>query len=237
MVIWRWVNLRLLAKWWWRFKTELEKLWRRTVLALHDSIRMPDFIPCKSIISGTWKNIGSIDTILLERDIYLRRLMKEVLGNGLSLRFWVDKWTGDRPLAELFPALYDLESSKSCCTADRMNQSGDNIDINWEWKRPQLGLACTSTKYGESGQKGDPGGFSIMPTLQRVSGISVSLTFFFFCSSYDLTGCLILVRYTTNLCLRNKGSVGALPVCRWVLKEEGSNQSYSDVRFVVHMEG
>ncbi|KAL8265324.1 hypothetical protein R6Q59_023454 [Mikania micrantha] len=128
------MNLALLAKWWWRYKTEPEKLWRRVIDAIHVSIRVPEFMPCKNIISGTWKNITKVDSRLSDCNIPLRRLIKGVVGDGCSISFWLDTWVGEHPLAEAYPILFDMEAVKSCSVADRIRWVGGNIQFNWSWE-------------------------------------------------------------------------------------------------------
>lgn len=52
------LNLSLLAKWQWRFKNEEDRLWRKTLLALHKG-KNEQFIPKKSNATGVWKSICS----------------------------------------------------------------------------------------------------------------------------------------------------------------------------------
>ncbi|XP_022020058.1 uncharacterized protein LOC110920132 [Helianthus annuus] len=52
-------NLAMLAKWWWRFETEKEVLWRRVVWAIHHNPRAWSDISVKIYVPGPWKNIIS----------------------------------------------------------------------------------------------------------------------------------------------------------------------------------
>ncbi|PWA92673.1 reverse transcriptase domain, Reverse transcriptase zinc-binding domain protein [Artemisia annua] len=45
---------------------------------------------------------------------------EEKIGNGVSTRFWVDTWCGDRPLKLQYPRIYMLDNDRSCNVANRL---------------------------------------------------------------------------------------------------------------------
>ncbi|XP_022023738.1 uncharacterized protein LOC110924000 [Helianthus annuus] len=53
------------------------------------------------------------------------------LGRGDKSLFWLDRWAGNRPLNELFPNLYAIESEKRCRVLDRYKLNQGNIE--WFW--------------------------------------------------------------------------------------------------------
>nr|XP_043624274.1 uncharacterized protein LOC122595871 [Erigeron canadensis] len=53
------------------------------------------------------------------------------IGNGASIRFWIDRWIGDNPLCNTFPDLFKLERRKDCYIKDRC--TGNGLFSQWEW--------------------------------------------------------------------------------------------------------
>jgi hypothetical protein len=58
-----------------------------------------------------------------------------VLGNGSSIRFWEDKWLGDRPLAVQYPLLYNIVRHKDQMVAHTFA----TILLNIEFRRSLIG--------------------------------------------------------------------------------------------------
>jgi hypothetical protein len=58
-----------------------------------------------------------------------------VLGNGSSIRFWEDKWLGDRPLAVQYPSLYNIVRHKDQMVAHTFA----TILLNIEFRRSLIG--------------------------------------------------------------------------------------------------
>lgn len=52
------------------------------------------------------------------------------LGNRELIRFWADKWLGDKPFEMDFPELFETALRQDVCIAD----CGTWSDINWQWK-------------------------------------------------------------------------------------------------------
>ncbi|XP_022026490.1 uncharacterized protein LOC110927176 [Helianthus annuus] len=123
------VNLALLAKWCWRFKTEKENLWVKVVGAIHSGDSAWDFLPSRKAIGGVWCNIASLLKKPIVENFPIRKFLRGVVGSGESIFFWLDPWLFDIPLKEKFPDLFKLELVKNCSVSDRI--SGDGV---WLWK-------------------------------------------------------------------------------------------------------
>ncbi|KAM0025801.1 putative reverse transcriptase zinc-binding domain-containing protein [Helianthus debilis subsp. tardiflorus] len=67
-------NYAMLAKWWWRFKENPNQLWAAVVGAIHKKTGSvdPPFVPLKKTITGTWKDIGSVEVALEKIGINLK---------------------------------------------------------------------------------------------------------------------------------------------------------------------
>ncbi|KAF5754385.1 putative RNA-directed DNA polymerase [Helianthus annuus] len=131
-------NLAMLSKWWWRFKTDKEGLWRRVVWAIHHNSRSWTSIPAKVSVAGSWKQIVGIRAQLDRVGIHLSDSIWCKIGCGSKSSFWLDYWIGNKPLYCEFPLLFALERDKLCLVSDRVGWGADSVILNWSWKRPVM---------------------------------------------------------------------------------------------------
>ncbi|KAJ0471319.1 putative RNA-directed DNA polymerase [Helianthus annuus] len=131
-------NLAMLAKWWWRFKTEKSGLWRRVIWAIHHKSRAWNDIPTKNSVGGPWKSICGINSTLLEANVDLKGAISAVVGNGQNTQFWLDYWVEPGPLYLQFPDLFKEELHKDCLVADRWIVEGSGPVPNWAWTNTTL---------------------------------------------------------------------------------------------------
>ncbi|KAJ0910635.1 putative RNA-directed DNA polymerase [Helianthus annuus] len=132
------INIALLTKWWWRFKTEENALWRRVICSLHHSNRSWPFLPFANNLTGTWNVIAKLDNILAKSNIKLPNLIVGKLGNGGKIRFWLDSWIGSQPLKEVFPRLFALAKEKGILVKQCFEVTEGRLFWKWSWKRTQL---------------------------------------------------------------------------------------------------
>ncbi|KAJ0755575.1 putative RNA-directed DNA polymerase [Helianthus annuus] len=128
-------NLAMLAKWWWRFKTQDNGLWRRVIWAIHHNSRSWSAIPAKISIPGQWKQIINIQHHLTRKGIDLQKEIRVSVGNGSNTLFWLDLWLGNEPLYMSFPSLFRIEKNKLCKVAERVVWIGGARQFCWEWVR------------------------------------------------------------------------------------------------------
>ena len=106
-------NVAFLFKWWWRYASEEDSLWRRVVQSIHneDQAALPSWSLSK--ILGPWQ---SIKKLLLEKKhtakVFLQDLQLSV-GSGTRIRFWEDQWVGKFSLKDKFPSLYSISSQQT----------------------------------------------------------------------------------------------------------------------------
>ncbi|XP_021980589.1 uncharacterized protein LOC110876737 [Helianthus annuus] len=124
-------NKALMIKWLICFKNEPSSLWARLISVIHAGGRCHSFIPLKSSIGGVWKSLINLGRISQNQPLNVQERMVLRMGNGKKALFWLDIWAGDRPLRDLFPNLYDLESEKRCYVSDRYNINQGSIV--WYW--------------------------------------------------------------------------------------------------------
>ncbi|KAJ0507927.1 putative reverse transcriptase zinc-binding domain-containing protein [Helianthus annuus] len=128
-------NLALLAKWWWRFKTEKDGLWRKLVWAIHSSSRSWNLIPCKVAVAGPWKQICGSSRCLASLGIELPKNIVGLFRCGTELAFWIDVWVTPDPLCVLFPSLFQLERVRGCSVAQRFRLTTNGLMWVWDWRR------------------------------------------------------------------------------------------------------
>ncbi|KAJ0548404.1 putative RNA-directed DNA polymerase [Helianthus annuus] len=93
----RLVNDALLSKWVWGYRTEEEGLWRRVIRACHEKNSRWSVVPAKSNSTDVWKNISRMESKFMVNGKRINNFINGVLGNGTSIRFWIDCWLGDVP--------------------------------------------------------------------------------------------------------------------------------------------
>nr|XP_043630235.1 uncharacterized protein LOC122601545 [Erigeron canadensis] len=102
-------------------------------------------IPGRPSFPGPWGNICKVSRAFANYDTDLDLLIKGVLGNGKSIRFWLDLWIGMEPLMARFPNLFKLESAKNYFVADRIASTSYGSTFTFTWNR----LPTTQQKTDE----------------------------------------------------------------------------------------
>ncbi|GJT27666.1 putative RNA-directed DNA polymerase, eukaryota, reverse transcriptase zinc-binding domain protein [Tanacetum coccineum] len=92
-------NLSLLGKWWWRFHTEPDALWRQVISSIH----------------------GSCARLNSNRD--------SIKGSGSSTRMWKDVWFGSQSLDQIYPRLFSLALDKDCSVQQWVSATSENRDL------------------------------------------------------------------------------------------------------------
>ncbi|KAJ9549508.1 hypothetical protein OSB04_022051 [Centaurea solstitialis] len=69
------LNLALLAKWWWRLKTDRAALWNKVIFSLHGYKRSSPADPLLSKKSGAWSAISSVNSTLVDFNLDLNLLI------------------------------------------------------------------------------------------------------------------------------------------------------------------
>ncbi|KAM0008293.1 putative RNA-directed DNA polymerase [Helianthus debilis subsp. tardiflorus] len=130
------VNISLLTKWGWRYKTENNNLWKKVIDSLHSSRVGWEYINFKRTLSGTWSNIAKVFINSKVGGLLLRNFLKGEIRNDEDISFWLDPWIINEPLKLGFPELFSLEAFKKCKVADRISGQGDEPVFNWAWRSP-----------------------------------------------------------------------------------------------------
>ena len=67
---------------------------------------------------GLWKAIRN-------EWLFLKSRLAYQVDNGRRVKFWKDKWCGDKPFCESFPSLYSISLSKDAWVSDVWNLDSD----------------------------------------------------------------------------------------------------------------
>ncbi|GMI75505.1 hypothetical protein like AT4G29090 [Hibiscus trionum] len=127
-------NRALLNKWLWRFSTDKECLWRKVIVAkykLEDHCLIPNRLPEKAG-SWVWKNIT---TPLQSSNDRFTSNLRWALGDGSSIRFWIDYWTEVSSLKVAFPMIFKLALKSSGVVCEFVVKTNNSWTWNIELRR------------------------------------------------------------------------------------------------------
>ncbi|XP_022003431.1 uncharacterized protein LOC110900881 [Helianthus annuus] len=128
-------NLAMLAKWWWRFKTNPESSWRKVIWSIHHSERSSNPIPGKMTIAGPWKQVIKVSRDTEKYGINLSDCFWADLRVGESVSFWKERWIEGETLQSRYPGLFELERSKNAMVANRVKVINSAVVLNFCWVR------------------------------------------------------------------------------------------------------
>ncbi|XP_028099375.1 uncharacterized protein LOC114298914 [Camellia sinensis] len=108
------VNACLLLKWWWKFETQVNSLWRRAICNKYNIDEVSWHPPLKFTYkhSRVWKGLSSIGNHSTNiYNFYIDNCQIQV-GDGNRIKFWLDRWCGNSSLKSTFPLLFNLSIDK-----------------------------------------------------------------------------------------------------------------------------
>ena len=128
-------NLALLAKWRWRLLDGTHTTLWKSVLVERYGYDRPWF--GQPLTSSATRNssLWWRDLALLGKDSsigsdWFKEVVKKRIGNGSSVKFWLDTWIGTEPLAVLFPTVMAAHGVPDATVADM----GVWTVLGWKWK-------------------------------------------------------------------------------------------------------
>ncbi|KAJ9564749.1 hypothetical protein OSB04_000715 [Centaurea solstitialis] len=113
------LNVALLSKWWWRFRTEYGLLWRKVIEALYGNNGALGKDSSTHGSSGVWGKIAAFYQDTERVNIPLDSLFAKVIGNGRKTKFWTDLWCSNKPFQGIFPRLAALDADRGCFVVER----------------------------------------------------------------------------------------------------------------------
>jgi hypothetical protein len=124
-------NRCLLSKWLFKLLHE-QGVWQELLTNKYLNNKTLSQVEAKPTDSQFWKGLMRV------KDDFFRNGHFE-LGNGSSVRFWEDKWLGNRPLAHLYPNLYNVVQRKNVLVADVLA----SVPLNILFRRSLTGIKWT----------------------------------------------------------------------------------------------
>ncbi|XP_076930153.1 uncharacterized protein LOC143594820 [Bidens hawaiensis] len=118
-----------------RLSSSKEALLRKVVDAVHGSKRRWKSFRCSSRFPGTWSRLVKVGVRLKVNGIGFTNMIRGVVGDGSSIKFWIDPWLTTEPLKTKFPSLSRLEDQKGCTVAERFCVHNLHCTIQWRWKK------------------------------------------------------------------------------------------------------
>ena len=109
------MNQCLMIKWWWKIMSaEDQPLWLSILKAKYFPSSSPMFALPRGG-SQFWKSLVKVRPVF-------QSFVKFVVGDGSSIRFWLDWWCGDSPLSVTFPTLFSYCSDPNISIAKLASQ-------------------------------------------------------------------------------------------------------------------
>ncbi|KAJ9560947.1 hypothetical protein OSB04_006107 [Centaurea solstitialis] len=135
------LNRGLLAKWWWRFKSERGGLWKKVISSLYgeDGRLVGEDGRALSRKGSVWSNIIKVGRELDDVGVPFTNSFGLKLGSGENVSFWDDLWIPSGRLRDKYRRLYLLESNKEVSVAERGHFQDGVWVWNWGWRRSLRG--------------------------------------------------------------------------------------------------
>jgi hypothetical protein len=121
-------NKCLLSKWLFKLINE-NSVWQQLLYNKYLHSKTLTQVTIKSNDSPFWKGLMRVKEEFFSRGSFN-------LGNGSSIRFWEDKWLGDRLLAVQYPSLYNIVRHKDQTVAHTLA----TVPLNIEFRRSLTGV-------------------------------------------------------------------------------------------------
>ncbi|GJV79565.1 reverse transcriptase domain, reverse transcriptase zinc-binding domain protein [Tanacetum coccineum] len=130
-------NLAMLTKWWWRFRTESNSLWKAIINSIHGVQGGFNFNEnqISHLPNSPWKSLIKLKKPLSQLSINLSSIFSKKVRNGETFAFWNNEWLGNTKLRLLFLRMYELETIKGCLISDRCHLLNGSCKLTWAWRR------------------------------------------------------------------------------------------------------
>ncbi|PWA88617.1 RNA-directed DNA polymerase, eukaryota [Artemisia annua] len=94
---------------------------------------MWEALPVNKYATGSWKAIVKVVAGMKVNDVAIHTYIRAKVGNGVSVRFWIDVWLDECALRDKWPLLYRLEGNKTCTVAERTKVFSNKLVMDAEW--------------------------------------------------------------------------------------------------------
>ncbi|KAJ0824439.1 putative reverse transcriptase zinc-binding domain-containing protein [Helianthus annuus] len=72
---------------------------------------------------------------MAKRGLEIEKNLISKIGNGDKTMFWIDVWTGDKPLRENYPHLYEIAKNKRAKVEDNHKRINGGVMWDWAWAK------------------------------------------------------------------------------------------------------
>lgn len=132
-------NTAFLAKWWWRFHTDRDKLWWSFVQDKYGHL-LEKFIHGDLNTRNLSPAMKGILEVAHSTSLVSPSSFKWIVGNGNSIVSWSDFWWQNHKLAPLFPRLFLLAIDKEIKLSTMAHLLiSSRESVNSIWRRPLRG--------------------------------------------------------------------------------------------------
>ncbi|GJR60540.1 RNA-directed DNA polymerase, eukaryota, reverse transcriptase zinc-binding domain protein [Tanacetum coccineum] len=128
------LNLALIFKWFWRFKSAHLGLWLNVIKAIYGKEGSLDHFSLSHHGCSVWSGILKAVDKLKTKGVDLHNFCKLVVGNDNTIKFWHDKWYDDVCFKDKFHTCFNLELQKDILVALKL-QSNDFALSFRRWPR------------------------------------------------------------------------------------------------------
>ena len=127
-------NRALLGKWRWWVLSEETALWWRVLNEKYGGVVELGSEESFQIGSNWWVDIGRVASGEREGKWFEESISK-VVGCGIRINFWEDKWLGGEILKDKFKRVYEISNQKNWKVAEMGGWEGDEWLWNLVWRR------------------------------------------------------------------------------------------------------
>ena len=91
---------------------------------------------------GVWNDIVRVGLDIDQVGVEFTSSIVKKVGSGKNMTFWIDRWTRNRRLCDIFPRLFHLDRCKEAKVADRGTWDNGGWSWVWDWVREPRGRGC-----------------------------------------------------------------------------------------------
>ncbi|GJW13142.1 RNA-directed DNA polymerase, eukaryota, reverse transcriptase zinc-binding domain protein [Tanacetum coccineum] len=131
------LNLALIFKWIWHFKSAHSGLWLNVIKAIYGNEGSLNHFSLYHHGCSVWSGILKVIDKLKTKGVDLHNFCKLVVGNGNTIKFWHDKWYGDVCFKDKFHRYFNLELQKDISVALKLQRNDFALSFR---RRPRSGI-------------------------------------------------------------------------------------------------
>lgn len=131
------MNDALLIKWWWRFGSEKNALWRKIICSKY-KMNPNSWLPNMEInrnVSMVWKDIMQIQN---RNPLVFSKFIDNIrisIGNGEDTQFWNDPWVNGKALCYLYPRIFSIIVNKNESVAEVYQRKEELLSWQFQFRR------------------------------------------------------------------------------------------------------